>query len=73
MPSSWQHGMSNQTNLTTEYSPPWDDHTRRPSHADKRNLLRHLILKNEFCKALPKDIKQKIFELPLIWLGQLAG
>jgi hypothetical protein len=52
---------------------PWDDQTRRPSHADKRNLLRHTILKKEFCKALPKDIKPEIFESPLIWLGQLAG
>lgn len=27
---------------------PWDDPTRRPSHADRRNALRRLCLENEF-------------------------
>src|SRR5204863_4147095 len=27
---------------------PWDDQTRRPSHADRRNALRRQCLQNEF-------------------------
>jgi hypothetical protein len=30
---------------------PWDDPTRRPSHADRRNFLRRAILTNEFIAA----------------------
>ena len=31
---------------------PWDDQDRRPSHADRRNFLRHAILLDEFNAAL---------------------
>ena len=31
---------------------PWDDQDRRPSHADRRNFLRHAILVNDFNAAL---------------------
>ena len=31
---------------------PWDDMNRRPSHADRRNFLRHCILATEFNAAL---------------------
>ncbi len=40
---------------------PWDDATRRPSHADRRKALRRLIIQNEFSKLratwwLPRKI-----------------
>jgi hypothetical protein len=34
--------------LSDRTASPWDDPTRRPSHADRRNALRHHCLKNEF-------------------------
>jgi hypothetical protein len=44
---------------------PWDDVTRRPSHADRRNFLRRAILAEEFNAALESRlIPQKI--LPLL-------
>ena len=30
---------------------PWDDATRRPSHADRRKALRRLSLANDFCQV----------------------
>ena len=42
---------------------PWDDPTRRPSHADRRKALRRLILRNELSAitarwSLPRKITQ---------------
>jgi hypothetical protein len=37
--------------LCDRTSSPWDDATRRPSHADRRNALRHLILADDFRNA----------------------
>ena len=37
--------------LTDRTASPWDDPTRRPSHADRRNALRRHCLKNEFPHA----------------------
>lgn len=37
-----------QDELTDRSASPWDDPTRRPSHADRRNALRRHCLKNEF-------------------------
>jgi DDE superfamily endonuclease len=37
-----------QDELTDRTASPWDDPTRRPSHADRRNALRRHCLKNEF-------------------------
>lgn len=34
--------------LTDRSASPWDDPTRRPSHADRRNALRRQCLENEF-------------------------
>jgi len=34
--------------LTDRSNAPWDNPTRRPSHADRRNFLRRCILLNEF-------------------------
>jgi len=37
--------------LSDRSASPWDDPTRRPSHADRRNALRRQCLKNEFQHA----------------------
>ncbi len=51
---------------------PWDDPHRRPSHADRRNHLRRLILRHELTAALPSTLtSQKIIPL-LEKLLQLA-
>jgi len=40
---------------------PWDDATRRSSHADRRNDLRYGFLANEFNAALhPQHLSTKI-------------
>jgi hypothetical protein len=38
---------------------PWDDSTRRPSHADRRNFLRYSILANEFNAVLDLSFMPK--------------
>jgi len=40
-----------QRELTDRSDSPWDDPTRRPSHADRRNALRRQCLKIEFQRA----------------------
>jgi DDE superfamily endonuclease len=40
-----------QDELTDRSASPWDDPTRRPSHADRRNALRRQCLKIEFQRA----------------------
>jgi len=47
---------------------PWDDPTRRPSHADRRNALRRNILHAEFsaaasCRRLPRNIRALVNQL----------
>jgi hypothetical protein len=37
-----------QHQLSDRSASPWDDPTRRPSHADRRNALRRQCLKNDF-------------------------
>ena len=37
--------------LCDRHASPWDDATRRPSHADRRNALRRLTLDNDFRHA----------------------
>jgi hypothetical protein len=37
-----------QQELSDRKASPWDDPTRRPSHADRRNALRRQCLENEF-------------------------
>jgi hypothetical protein len=56
--------------LTDRSSSPWDDPTRRPSHADRRNALRRSCLQAAFPQAdLAAADKQKIKKL---W-NQLAA
>ena len=52
---------------------PWDDPDRRPSHADRRKALQHVILENEY-KALSGRHRRssKIRDL-YQWLLQLAA
>ena len=38
---------------------PWDDPTRRPSHADRRNFLRRGVLADEFNAALESQTMTK--------------
>ena len=43
---------------------PWDDPTRRPSHADRRNALRRLCLESEFqCEVGVAGVSAKIRQL----------
>lgn len=42
---AWDHSHAELTDRTAS---PWDDPTRRPSHADRRNALRRHCLQNEF-------------------------
>ena len=52
---------------------PWDDPTRRPSHADRRNSLRRNILRAEFlAAATSRRLPQKIRDFVKQLLG-LAG
>jgi hypothetical protein len=52
---------------------PWDDPTRRPSHADRRNALRRTMLRAEFSAiAHRRPISRKILAIVKQLLG-LAG
>ena len=51
-----------QKKLTDRSASPWDDPTRRPSHADRRNALRRQCLENEFqresaASTIPRKIR----------------
>jgi len=52
---------------------PWDDQDRRPSHADRRNFLRHAILVNEFNAALTSQTITKKLKVALERLLILAA
>jgi len=62
-----------QKALTDRSESPWDDATRRPSHADRRNALRRQSLEHEFHTA---EVAQPIAEsFKLLWnrLARLAA
>ena len=48
-----------QKKLTDRSASPWDDASRRPSHADRRNALRRQCLENEFQREVSR-IPRKI-------------
>jgi hypothetical protein len=59
-----------QRELTDRRASPWDDPTRRPSHADRRNAMRRQCLQEEFltlgldgptAKRLEKHWKQLVY------------
>jgi hypothetical protein len=55
--------VKSQASLTDRSASPWDDETRRPSHADRRNALRRACLHAEFqsdgsCGRLPQKIRR---------------
>lgn len=52
---------------------PWDDATRRPSHADRRKALRHLFLESEFCVAQAKHPMSRKLRTFFKSLAQLAA
>ena len=53
-----------QRKLTDRSASPWDDASRRPSHADRRNALRRECLRNEFQREGPATrIPRKIRRL----------
>jgi hypothetical protein len=63
----WAWNRSNTT-LCDRSASPWDDPTRRPSHADRRKALRRNILHAEFSAAassqrLPRKIRDLIKQL----------
>lgn len=53
-----------QRELTDRSDSPWDEESRRPSHADRRNALRRQCLKNDFQRvALAGRMPRKIRRL----------
>lgn len=54
----WAWGKS-QKELVDRSGSPWDDATRRPSHADRRNALRRWSLEEEFSRAQHKGLSEK--------------
>jgi hypothetical protein len=53
-----------QRELTDRSDSPWDEGSRRPSHADRRNALRRQCLKNDFQRvALAGRMPRKIRRL----------
>jgi SRSO17 transposase len=44
-----------QRALTDRSASPWDDPERRPSHADRRNAMRRLCLREEFLRLQGRD------------------
>lgn len=58
----WAWHKSHQE-LSDRKASPWDDPTRRPSHADRRNALRRQCLQNEFQReeaagTIPRKIRR---------------
>jgi hypothetical protein len=51
---------------------PWDDSSRRPSHADRRKALRQAMFQNEFSRVLIKHKIPKEIKNLLKYLTQLA-
>lgn len=52
------------TQLCDRTASPWDDPTRRPSHADRRNALRRRCLQTEFLRLVAvRPTKRKIKQL----------
>ena len=50
-----------QRELSDRSASPWDDASRRPSHADRRNALRRQCLKNDFqCLEAARRMPRKI-------------
>jgi hypothetical protein len=47
----WSWGRT-QEELTDRSQSPWDDPSRRPSHADRRKALQRSILRNEFSRLV---------------------
>ncbi|MCL2623932.1 MAG: transposase [Planctomycetaceae bacterium] len=62
-----------QEELVDRKACPWDDANRRPSHADRRNYLRHGILANEFNVALHSQTTTTKLKIALKRLLSLAG
>lgn len=48
--------------LSDRRGSPWDDPTRRPSHADRRNALRRQCLENEFSAAVAEEPEVRRFQ-----------
>ena len=50
--------------LVDRSASPWDDATRRPSHADRRNALRRSCLENEFTReAATAGLSEKVHQM----------
>ena len=59
--------------LVDRSASPWDDATRRPSHADRRNALRRSCLQNEFAReASAAGMDEKLRPLWTRWLNLAA-
>jgi hypothetical protein len=52
---------------------PWDDHERRPSHADRRKALRRETLHNEYSSLSPNHRRSSRIRALYELLLQLAG
>ena len=50
--------------LSDRSDAPWDDGSRRPSHADRRKALQRMMLEQEFSRSCgPVPVPQKIDRL----------
>ena len=60
----WAWDQKHERQLVDRRDSPWDDATRRPSHANRRNALKQLILRNEL-SAITTDwsLPRKIIQL----------
>ena len=52
MTEAWAWGRSEEGLVGHRSASPWDDESRRPSHADKRRAWRRELLGNEIRAAL---------------------
>jgi hypothetical protein len=59
--------------LADRSASPWDDPSRRPSHADRRNALRRHCLKTEFSSTLPDGTEARRFQKLWNYLVNLAA
>jgi hypothetical protein len=68
----WSWGQSHGQ-LCDRRDSPWDDPERRPSHADRRNALRSLCIRDEIQKAQRRRRLTPKFRALLRCLLKLVG
>jgi hypothetical protein len=67
----WSWHRSHHT-LCDRSSSPWDDPTRRPSHADRRKALRQATIREELKRLLLRHVNKRKLRTYIQRLAQLA-